>query len=203
MITVTGYMRRGLSMLMAAGLSACTLGGKTPESEFYVLTAGPAGLIDKGLSESVSLGPVTLPDVVLRPQIATRPAPGRMVFAEFHRWAGDLRANVERVLLQGLSQRLGKNAVHLADGGDINAAYRLAVHFQRFDGTPGKYAVLQGHWRVKSGCLVDVQNFTIEMALGGGDHAALVEGLDAGLDELADQIAHALVKYPVCHNTSG
>ena len=199
-------MRSGLSLLMVVWLSACTLGGKTPNSDFYVLTARPAGMLNEGLPISVSLGPVTLPDAVLRPQIATRPEPGRMVFAEFHRWAGDLRANVEQVLLQGLSQRLGQNAIHLADGGDISEEYRLAVKFLRFDGTPGKQAVLEGSWRLKSGdplCLVDIRNFSIETPVNGSDYAALVEGLDAGLDKLADNIAHALVKHPACRNDTG
>lgn len=194
-------------ILLAAGwLSACTLGGSTPPSSFYVLTAGPASLLNGELPVTVSLGPVTLPDAVLRPQIATRPEPARMVYAEFHRWAGDLRANVEQVLLRGLSERLGKNVIHLAEGGDIHADYRLAIQFLRFDGKPGRQAVLEGQWRLKTGdplCLAEVRNFTIGIPLGGNDYTALVEGLGKGLDQLSDGIASVLVKQPSCRNKPG
>ena len=203
MIRKTGSVRAVFLLLVAGWLSACTLGGTTPPSRFYVLTAGPASLLNGELPVTVSLGPVTLPDAVLRPQIATRPEPARMVFAEFHRWAGDLRANVEQVLLRGLSERLGNNVIHLADGGDIDADYRLAVRFLRFDGTPGRHAVLEGQWRVRTGdplCLAEIRNFTIETPLDGNDYTALVEGLGRGLDQLSDEIARVLVKQPSCRD---
>lgn len=203
MTRVTVLVRAVYFLLAAGWLSACSLGGSTPPSRFYVLTAGPANLLNGELPVTVSLGPVTLPDAVLRPQIASRPEPARMVYAEYHRWAGDLRANVEQVLLRGLSERLGKNVVHLAEGGDIDTEYRLAVHFLRFDGTPGQRAVLEGQWRLKIGdprCLAEIRNFTIETPVAGSDYTALVEGLGRGLDQLSDEIAGVLVKRPSCRN---
>jgi len=182
-------------------LGACSFGGRTPPSTFHVLSATPAESINDGGPLSVLLGPLSLPDVVLRPQIVTRPEPGRVVFAEYHRWAGDLRANVEQVLVENLSDRLGGDTVIPTGGGDIDTDYRVAIRFLRFDGTPGRQAVLEGIWRIKActpACLVDVHRFVIEVPVAGRDYDALVSGLDEGLAVLSDRIAQKLAGRPTC-----
>jgi uncharacterized lipoprotein YmbA len=188
-------------VLVMASLVACSLGGKTPPSKFYVLSPGPAAPLDSGSSLSVLLGPLSLPDVVLRPQITTRPEPGRVVFAEFHRWAGDLRANVEQVLLQNLSDRLGSSMVIPLGSRVVDTDYRVSIRFQRFDGALGRSVALQGSWRLKAGtpgCLVGVYRFAIETPLHGGDYGAYIRGLDGALALLSDRIAQTLARRPRC-----
>ncbi len=162
---------------------------------------------------SVLLGPLSLPDMVLRPQITTRPEPGRVTFAEYHRWAGDLRANVEQVLLKSLSDRLGRSVVIPVDSSVPDTDYRVSIRFQRFDGTLGRDVVLEGNWRLKtgtSGCQVGLYRFTIEVPVKSGDYDAYVQALDEALAQLADRMAQALVKRPECpgegmdeHNQGG
>ena len=188
-------------VLVVVSLAGCSLGGKTQHAAFYVLSPVPAAPAGGNASPSVLLGPLSLPDVVLRPQIATRPEPGRVEFAEFHRWAGDLRANVEQVLLQNLSDRLGGSLVVPAGSSSIDTDYRVSIQFQRFDGTLGQNVVLQGSWRLKAGsrgCLVGVYRFTLESPLNGRDYGAYVQGLDDALALLSDRIAQTLVKRPGC-----
>jgi len=182
-------------------LTACSFGGKTSPSIFHVLSASSAESMNDGPPMSVLLGPLSLPDVVLRPQIVTRPEQGRMVFAEYHRWAGDLRANVEQVLLQNLSYRLGNGAVIPVGSGDSDVDYRVAIRFLRFDGVPGSQVVLEGNWRVKTGapgCLAGMHRFSIEVPVAGKEYGAYVRGLDKGLAQLGDSIARNLVQRPGC-----
>lgn len=191
-----------LVLFMAlASLAACSLGGKTSPSDFYVLSARPSASLSHGAPVSVLLGPLSLPDVVLRPQLVTRPEPGRIVFSEYHRWAGDLLDNVEQVLLQDLSTRMGSNEVIPAASGDLNTDYRVMVRFQRFDGALGRQVVLQGNWQIKAGvpaCLVDIHHFSIEVPVNGDRYADYVRALDEGLATLSERIARTLVIHPGC-----
>lgn len=191
-----------MSVFVLFTLAACSIGGKTPPSTFHVLSASPADSLKDDPPMSVLLGPLSLPDVVLRPQIVTRPGQGRIQFAEYHRWAGDLRANVEQVMLQNLSYRLGHSVVIPAGSGNTETDYRVAIRFLRFDGAPGSRVVLEGNWRVKTadrGCLADIRRFAIEVPVTGTAYEAYVRGLDDGLARLADRIAQGLVRRPDCH----
>lgn len=188
-------------LFMVLALAACSLGGKTSPSTFHVLSASSTESINNGPPMSVLLGPLTLPDVVLRPQIVTRPQQGHMVFAEYNRWAGDLRANVEQVTLQNLSFRLGNSVVIPAGGGYSDVDYRVAIRFLRFDGALGSNVVLEGNWRVKTGepdCLIGIFRFAIEVPVTGREYEAYVQGLDEGLAQLSGRIARGLVKRPDC-----
>ena len=45
---------------------------------------------------AVSVGPVTVPDILKRPQIATGGTDGLYRLAEFHRWSGELDRDFAR-----------------------------------------------------------------------------------------------------------
>ncbi|HHS83814.1 MAG TPA: hypothetical protein ENK38_02680, partial [Gammaproteobacteria bacterium] len=65
-------------------LAAC---GTTRPSHFYLLT--PLAQNDSGLEDSgpgIIVGPITLPDYLLRPQIVLRNDENEITFEEFHRW---------------------------------------------------------------------------------------------------------------------
>ncbi len=52
---------------------------------------------------TVSVGPVILPDSLKRPQIAIRTNDNQVGFSEFHKWAGQLKDDVKRILAENLS----------------------------------------------------------------------------------------------------
>lgn len=63
---------------------------------------------------SIGIGMVVLPDYLDRPQIVTRKGPNQLSIDEFHRWAGQLNKEIERVLTENLIQITGsQRVVHL------------------------------------------------------------------------------------------
>ena len=64
--------------------------GTTPNPRFYALTGAPAPPAASS-TMSVSVGPVTIPAAVDRPQIVLTTAPNRVRLEEFDRWAAPLQ----------------------------------------------------------------------------------------------------------------
>lgn len=194
-----------LLCLTLALLSAC-VGKPTRSSQFYVLAVEPAAGAQTGaLSQEVSLGigPVILPELLDRPQIVTRATEHRVDLAEYHRWAGELEAELTRALAQNLMQRLHTDRIRFHPWPSAQAPeYQVTVQFFRFDGAPGTGAVLDGLWRILDGrreCELRVQRFHIEQSPMGEDYAALVGAMSRGVGRLSDEIAAAVrEKQPGC-----
>ena len=190
-------MRNLLLVVLVLMQTACSLGAPSKPSRFYVLSAaGNApeavrGSTNTGLS--VAVGPVTLPDVLNRPQIVTRADTNRIELAEFDRWGGDLNQDVTRVLTQNLIGRLntGNVATYPWQGSD-RPVYQVAVSFFHFDGELGKRAYLSGIWQLldgRGGCQLAVDRFDITETPSADDYAAFVQALSEGLGKLSQEIA--------------
>lgn len=181
--------------------SACSIGGVSTPARFYVLDAVPGAPATGGESAkthgSLAVGPVTLPDIFDRPQIVTRHGANRIELAEFDRWSGDLGQNLTRVLTENLMDRLPADAVAAYPwrGGE-QPVYQVAVRFSRFDGEPGRFATIAGHWQLldgRDGCQLRRHRFTITETPQAADYEAYVQALSAGLARLGGEIAAALV----------
>ena len=97
----------------------------------------------------VTVGPVTLPDVVDRPNLVVRTAENQVTLLDQHRWAEPLKREIPRVLAGHLSRLLGTPRVSVfpygAGGpGDV----RVRVDVQRFESVPGQEALLEVFWTV-------------------------------------------------------
>ncbi|MGD8274166.1 MAG: PqiC family protein, partial [Desulfobacterales bacterium] len=103
-----------LIALFALLLSGCR--GSTPKTEFYTLnsirnTQMDAKPISAGQPLSIGVGPVTIPQMLDRPQIVSRTGPYTLQIDEFHRWAGRLNEDFARVLAENISLMLATEQV--------------------------------------------------------------------------------------------
>jgi uncharacterized lipoprotein YmbA len=187
-----------LSLLVLAALqTACSLGGPSKPSKFYVLSASPAspvaGRESADVPLAVAVGPVELPDIFDRPQIVTRPGANRIDLAEFNRWGGDLNADLSRVLVQNLMVRLNtQNVSAYPLLRDARADFRVAVRFFRFDGELGKRVNLSGTWQLldgESGCPLATRGFDISEMPAGPTYDDFVQAISDGVAKLSQAIA--------------
>jgi len=110
--------------------------GKAPQSE--------------ALTQSIGVGPITLPDMVDRPQLVLRTSEHRVVLAEMHHWAGPLKAELVRVLADNLAALLGTRSIFsYPQRGTEHADVRVSVDVQRFDSILGKTAAIEATWTVR------------------------------------------------------
>ena len=99
------------SILIAALLLGC---GASPRENFYMLPTDRTSTCPfDGASTParIVVGPITLPEIVDRPQFVVRVGPNQVAIAEQHRWAEPLKSQISRVIAQNLAQFLGATQV--------------------------------------------------------------------------------------------
>ena len=132
--------------ILAALVCGC---GSTPPAHFYTLSALPAPAATPS-NLSVSVGPVSVPAIVDRPQIVVTTGANQVALDDFNQWASPLQNNIARVVAENLSAMLGTPGVTLSSQSlGADAAYRAAIDVQRFESVPGESANFDAVWTVR------------------------------------------------------
>ncbi|CAE6739293.1 hypothetical protein R69927_00798 [Paraburkholderia domus] len=142
-------MTRSIRFLLAA-LAIGTLGGcSSPRAGFYTLSSD-ATLERSGpvVPISIVVGPVTVPEVVDRPQMVTRVSDNEVAVNEFARWGESLKSNIPRVIAGNLVQLLGTENVSVFPQGGEAGGYQISVAILRFDSVPGDSVTIDALWTV-------------------------------------------------------
>lgn len=181
-------------------LAGCSLHGQPPPTRLYVLTALPqserAAIASITPSDTLGIGPVTLPQYTNRTQIvtgATNPELSRALYAQ---WAEPLEANFSRVLTDNLSLLLATDQVMTFPWqGLTSPTYQVLIEVTQFLGEPGGQASLEARWSVigrKGKEVVVRRKSSFSEPTGASDYQALVAGLSRTVAQLSREIAAAL-----------
>jgi uncharacterized lipoprotein YmbA len=173
--------------------------GGTGPSRFYtlnslngmeaVLTVSPEKRI------SVLVNPVEIPDYLDRPQIVTRTGRNELTIAEFDRWTGSLREDIERVLIENLSILLSQSPVSVVSAKwGMPLHYRLAVNVTRFDVVPEGNVELKAQWTLvgKDRQQILVRESSIRESIEGKDYSARVSAMSRSIEKLSRNIAQEI-----------
>ena len=139
------------AVLLAIAVAGC--GAQSPSVTYYslalpVVQAVPtevgAALADK----TIGIGPISMPDVVNRPQLP-RPEAGGMQLEEFHRWGGDLDREMGRALVLQLSRRLAsEQVVEFPWSVPFTPDYQVAIDVLQFSVDRQGLATLNARWGI-------------------------------------------------------
>ena len=161
--------------LLIGMLSGCA---SSPPVHFYTLSAeaaaGAAGPATVGTELRIAVGPISLPEVVDRPQIVVRSGPNKVTLIDEHRWAESLKGEIPRVIAENLSRLLATGQVW-AYPQNISGSfdYRVLVDIQRFESTPGQMAAIDALWTIqqpsKEGVVSKTGRSTVQQPIGGRD----------------------------------
>lgn len=121
-------------------LGAC---GSPPRERFYTLDAPEPPAAVEG-APSIAVGPVTIPEIVDRPQLVVRVRANEVVLTEQERWAEPLRGAIARVVAANLAIALGARVAAPRNG---DADYRVVLDVQRFD-SADEGALIDAVWTV-------------------------------------------------------
>jgi uncharacterized lipoprotein YmbA len=179
------------------GLLGLVLGGcaTSPPAHYYTLAPlQPPGVQAASVPAfTVAVGPVINPDLLQRPQIATRTSEHQVSFSEFHKWAGTLADETKRVLVVNLNALLsGERAAVTTDDMAIDPDYRVVVNINRFDGRPGGSVWLNAVWTLKEQkgkMAIAVNQSVIEEPVSGQGYPDLVSAQSRAIGQLSREIA--------------
>jgi uncharacterized lipoprotein YmbA len=160
-----------ISLAIATGCSS------SPQPHFYTLSPDlPQSTVGASpFAHSVSIGPVTLPEVVNRAQFVVSAGSNRVLVLEQRRWAEPLKD----ALAEGLAEYLGRDlggarVTPFAQTASINAQFEIAIDVQQFEMIEGEAAVLDVVWSIR-------RRGTTDFAPVVG-HSAVREPVTAGTD---------------------
>lgn len=146
-------MARNLAVLaLAAALLLGAACSRSPRVTYYNLTPGgvlPAA-VQQPFSSSVVVGPVTIPEVVNRPQLVVRQAPNRVAVLESHRWAEPLKDELPRLMAEDVGRLLGSSRVFAyGQNSGASAQYRVLVDIIRLEAAARESVTLEASWVVR------------------------------------------------------
>ncbi len=176
--------------ILAALLSACA----SPPSRLYTLTGSlPPGGPSRDIA--VSVGPVSIPSEVDRPQFVVNEGPYRVRLDETRRWAAPLQDAIAGVLVANLSALLGTTRVtRFPATAATDADYRVGIEVQSFESVPDSAATLVAVWRIRrtDGDKTVTGRTSVREPVSGADYDALAAAHSRALETLSREIAEAL-----------
>ncbi len=183
-----------LLILFLLTISGCSF---SQPSRFYRLSPSSLEEIQDlnptAQNKTVSVGPVTIPVVLNRPQIATLSGKNNVIISEYDRWAGSLNDNLVRTLTDNLSTLLpSMTVVPYELGRRITSSYQLVVDIQQLDGTLGKTITLKAGWIIMDNDTkknILLKKTIITEDLKGYDYKDYVAGMSSALGKLSLEIA--------------
>jgi len=141
-----------MSLASRLGTLLCVLAAgcaSTPPARLYMLSAlSPTA--ETTLDVSVSVGPVSIPAAVDRPQIVVATAANQVRLDDFNRWTSPLQENLSSVIAENLAALLGSSRVtRFPKTSSADADFRVAIEVTRFESVPGQWATLDAAWTVR------------------------------------------------------
>jgi uncharacterized protein len=192
-------------LAVVAGLTGCA---SSPPPKFYQLSSVRSqsevtGHVAGDQSLIVSIGPVTMPDYLDRPQIVTRSSKNEFNLAEFNRWAGSLENNVSRVLMEDISTLLPADRFFVMRWlpyleSEVPVSYRVQVRVVSFEGTPGDSVLLRAQWSIvtKGKGILLMKESSISEQMNGSGYDALVASMSRAIEKLSREVADGIMSLP-------
>ena len=198
-MTTTNKIAAARSSPLLALLLALTACSAAP-TQFYTLLPPPSAPQAATPSFQIEVQPVDLPPQVSTPELVVRTGSGEMVPVDTRRWIAPLGDEIRGALSADLSRRLGAHDVYglpnsVAATGQGVPTWRITVKVQRFESALGAYARVDALWslrRAGDNMITAACSSSVSETVQPG-YPALVEGHQRVVDELAGQIAAALV----------
>ena len=184
--------------LLIGMLSGCA---SSPPVHFYQLSAEAAadgsGPATVGEELRIAVGPISLPEVVDRPQLVVRSGPNQVTMIDEHRWVESLKGKIPRVIAENLGRLLATGQVWAYPQNATGSFdYRVLVDIQRFESTPGQMAAIDALWTIqrpsKEGTVSKTGRSTVQQPIAGQGYDALVSAHSRALAAISREIAEAI-----------
>jgi hypothetical protein len=193
--------------ILLLGFVAAAVGcAGSPHSKFYTLSPLATTAEVKtsksipGRELAIGVGPVRLPQYLMRKEIVTRTEENRIDLAEFDLWGGTLQDDFLRSLMENLNLLLADDRVSLFPWpGTGTVDHRVGVEVSRFDGNLGGDVVLIATWTIREGRgnkVVRIRTSRIQEPAGAKSYEGMVAGMSRALARLSREISEEIKTLP-------
>lgn len=189
--------RRAISLALLCWIVVATAAcSRSPRVNFYALSPGakPESVAPTGGAYEVAVGPITLPDLVDRPQLVISVENNQVDIIETQRWAEPLKSQIPRLLADNLGRLLGSDRVSAyPQRAGSEADYRVLLDIQRFESTGNRVSV-DAFWTIRrsTGGAAKTGRSVVREPVGGGSYDAMVTAYSRALFAVSNDIAIAI-----------
>jgi uncharacterized protein len=183
-----------IKILCALAVLMLTTGCASTSPQLYTLSP-----VAKPGSETstltITVGPVSLPAAVDRPQLVLNVAPNQVTVDEFNRWASPLKSDIARVVAENLSLLLGSPFVSVfPQSVSLSPFYRVTIDVIRFESVPGETAKLNAIWSVRSTVDGKIQEGVTALAepVRGNTYTAIIAAHSRMMGGMSGDIAASI-----------
>lgn len=187
-------------LVLSSTLIGCM---SAPRERYYALSADiatPSGSQNGPARYGVVIGPITIPDVVDRPQMVVLMADSQVSVAEQSRWVEPLAGGIARVVADNLGHLLpGAQVSSFAQSRTVTADYRVVVDVQHFDAIAGEGIRDEFLWTVRAAnkdAAIKSGRTVVREAANSSEYAQLVAAHNRALATLSRDIARAIEAMP-------
>lgn len=185
-----------LSIFLALLLGACSLGGYSKNSTFYMmdsdnLTAVSTRKLNVGISK------VKVPDLLNKPQIVVYDKDSQKVeILEFERWGEPLPYVLQNTVTNDLQKYLPNSFVKSVEYASETLDYTVKIKINKIEAYEDDKVILSAWWHIENakGKILKRDQGTYEAKVGGDNIAALVKAQNAAVHSLSRDIAQNLDK---------
>jgi len=186
------YLLPSALCLAVALLASCS---SSPRVTFYTLNVAATNEAPAPALDSVAIGPITLSDLLDRPQLVVRTSANRVDILETHRWAESPKSEIPRIIAADLGILLTPARVSTyPQNAGLEANYRVLLDIQRFEMTAGEGVGLEALWSVRrsDGGVPKTGRTVISEPVGAAGYDALVAAQSRALAAVSRDLAQAL-----------
>lgn len=187
--SITGMTTLCLAVALLAGCS------NSPRVTFYTLNVAATNEAPTPPLNSVAIGPITLPDLLDRPQLVVQTSANRVDILETHRWAESPKSEIPRIVAADLGILL--KPAHVStypQNAGQEAEYRVLLDIQRFEMTAGNGVGLEALWSVRrsDGGVPKTGRTVVSEPVDAVGYDALVAAQSRALATVSRDLAQAL-----------
>lgn len=138
-------------ILILAALAPILTACSSPKNTYYTLSA-PAVPAATSMQHKtrVMVGPVTLPTAIDNPQLVVKSSNNQLTVYEYQRWAGSLKADIEKVVAANLARDLSTpNVWSYGQSTYSHYDYQVYIDVQNLDSQLGDSVTIDVLWTIK------------------------------------------------------
>lgn len=189
------------ALLWVAALTGCAA---TPKEKFYVLNASvpleQAQMAASMPNIRIMIGPVTLSEIVDRPQLVVYSAPNQVAILEQERWAESLKSQISRVVAENIAVLLSTPQVSIfSQSGMGDVDYRVTLEVRRFESVLNEAVTIEALWVIHRGVggKTTSGHSLVREPVASPGYNSLIAAHSRALGSISHDIAMALRAAPV------
>lgn len=187
---------RKFVVILSALLCACSLGGYSKNSTFYMMNSeGLSAVSPRKISVGVSR--IRVPDLLNKPQIVVYDKDSSQIeILEFERWGENLPYVLQNTITNDMQQYLPNAFVKSVEYSSENLDYTVKIKINKIEAYQNDKVLLSAWWNIENddGKILRRKQGNYEVAVTGAEIADLVKAQNLAVHALSKDISATLSK---------